>query len=141
MNRTSQEFIRFVVSGLANTGITYLIFWVLQFFLHYSVAFTVAFCSGVPLSYVFNATFVFKTPLELGTALKFPFLYVCQYIYSLSCLAFCVELLGLSRQVAILVVFATGSFLTFWLASALFNGSRRNRWFFRTQRHEGTSKR
>ena len=108
-------FLRFLVGGSVNTIVTYALFLTLSFFLHYSLAYTITFLLGIVLSYGLAATFVFDTGFDRRSALRFPLIYVLQYLYGLGGLSLLIDLLGVSRYAAMLVVIITSIPLNFML--------------------------
>ena len=57
----------------------------------YEAAYIVAFAFGIALAYVVNATFVFRQPMKRRSALRFPLVYVLQFMASLAMLHVAVE--------------------------------------------------
>jgi putative flippase GtrA len=74
------QFARFLVAGTINTITSYGIFVVLLRFMPYLAAYTIAYIVGVLLSYLLLTTFVFHTRRRLTTALRFPLVYIAQYL-------------------------------------------------------------
>ena len=74
------QFARFLVAGAVNTVASYAIFLVLLQFMPYLAAYTIAYVIGVGISYVLLTSFVFRTPRRVATALRFPLVYVAQYL-------------------------------------------------------------
>lgn len=96
--------VRFLVGGALNTALTYLIYLVLQWVMSYQLAFLAAYLSGIVLSYFINASLVFRQPLSWGTALRFPLVYLVQYVLGAILLALLVETLGMDARIAPLAV-------------------------------------
>jgi putative flippase GtrA len=107
------RFARFVIGGGLNTVVGYAVFIALSFVLHYALAFTIAYASGVLLSYWIAAKFVFKTGFAIRSAIRFPFIYIAQYLYGLAALTTLVDIFGLLRPTAMLLVIVTTMPLTF----------------------------
>lgn len=102
------EFARFLISGAINTVTTYLIYVVLVLFLPYPVAYTITTALGILLSYYLNARFVFRQPLRLSAALRYPAVYGIQYVLGMGLLYFLVEVGHLSKFIApLFIVLAT----------------------------------
>lgn len=78
------EFFRFLLVGVSNTLVAYVMFLVLLPFLSYLYAYTLSYCVGVVNSYFMNVLFVFKKKISLHSFLKFPFVYVVQYFLGAS---------------------------------------------------------
>jgi putative flippase GtrA len=102
------EFARFLISGAVNTVTTYLIYVGLVLFLPYPVAYTITTALGILLSYYLNARFVFRQPLRLSAAVRYPAVYGIQYVLGLGLLYFLVEVGHLSKFIApVFIVLAT----------------------------------
>lgn len=78
------EFFRFLLVGVSNTLVAYVVFLLLLPFLPYLYAYTLSYCVGVVNSYFMNVLFVFKKKISLHSFLKFPFVYVVQYFLGAS---------------------------------------------------------
>ena len=112
--------LRFVLAGFANTAVTYTLYLGLLNVLSYRWAFTLAFAAGILLSYLLNAAFVFRKPVALATFLRFPIVYVVQYLAGLLLLAFFVDAMGVPEWLAPALVLGITIPLTYWLARAVF---------------------
>lgn len=94
------EFARFIMVGALNTVLTFLIYAALLRIVRYEAAYTVAFLTGILASYWLNARFVFRSSLNLKTALQYPLVYAAQYIAGLTALYVMVEVLGWNKLIA-----------------------------------------
>ena len=74
------EFARFVAAGLVNTSVTLLLFELLRRAIPYLAAYSLTYLIGIGLSYLLNASFVFKVRKSVRTAASFPLVYVVQYL-------------------------------------------------------------
>jgi putative flippase GtrA len=117
------RFVRFLVGGAVNTLITWALFLVLSDFLHLAVAYTIAYASGIAIAYAIAATFVFGTGFDARSALRFPSVYVIQYLYGLAVLSILIDDLEVPRQAAVLVVIVTSIPLTFILSKHALGGA------------------
>jgi putative flippase GtrA len=120
MNPIAGEFSSFVIVGAINTVLTYMLFLFIQQYTHYWIAYTIAFVVGIVLSYLLNVLFVFKGGHSIGAMLKFPFIYLLQYLYGSLALITIVEALGIAKPIAMLIVIATSVLLTFLLVRLVF---------------------
>ena len=120
---------RFVFVGGANTGLTYLLYLLLNLFLIYEIAFTISFAAGVLFSAFFNARYSFSTGLGLRALLRFSALCLINYYLGLQILIFCVEELHIRQALAPLIVVAIMLPLTFFGSRATLTGqfSKRSR--------------
>ena len=119
----ANEFATFLVVGAINTALTYIVFLLLLGLMHYLAAFTISFVLGIATSYALNARFVFKRKHKIGTMLRFPLIYVFQYIYGSVMLSLLIGMLAMSKPLAMLVVAATSALLTFLLMRHVFQAS------------------
>lgn len=110
------RFIRFLISGAINTLVTYAVFVLLGRWFHHALAYTISYLLGIALSYAMAATFVFRAGVSVRSALRFPLVYVVQYLYGLAALSLLVKRFGVPQNLAMLVVIATSIPLTFLMA-------------------------
>jgi putative flippase GtrA len=122
------QFVRFIVSGAANTGITYLLYLLLLPLLGYLTAYSAAYVIGVVLSYWLNSVFVFRQPMSWRTLLRFPLVYVVQFTLTGALLWLFVDVLGIDERFALLGAIAVTVPVTFLAARlAILSGSGRRR--------------
>jgi len=95
------EFSRFLAVGAVNTATTYALYLVLLDSAAYLFAYSVAYVAGIVLSYFLNALFVFRTKPAIHSALRFPFVYLAQYLLGAAVLWICVERLGVRRELGL----------------------------------------
>lgn len=120
MRFASSRLPRYVVAGLVNTGVTYVIYVLALRIAPYRVAFTVAFVLGIVLSYALNARFVFERRAAWSSFLRFPFVYLAQYLAGLVIVSALVDMLGVDARLAPLVALAVTVPLTYLLTRAVF---------------------
>jgi len=94
--------------------------------LPYLVSYSVAFLFSIFVSYVLNSKFVFKQELELRKAIKYPLVYVNQYVLGALSLYLLVHFLGISKLVAPLLVIVLTIPVTFFLSRRILRGKRSN---------------
>lgn len=116
MRSTKREFASFVFWGAVNSLTSYLIYAVLLRVLPYLAAYSIAYFTGILLSYFLNSRFVFRQELQLRKALKYPLVYVVQYVLGAASLYFLVHFLNLNKLLAPLVVMAMLVPITFLLS-------------------------
>lgn len=100
----NSEFFRFLLVGVSNTLVAYVVFLLLLPFLPYIYAYTLSYCTGVLNSYFMNVLFVFKERMSLRNFIKFPLVYVVQYLLGVSILWLLVGQIGVSPVWAMVVV-------------------------------------
>ena len=98
------EFFRFLLVGISNTSVAYVVFLLLLPFMTYLYAYTLSYCVAVVNSYFMNVFFVFRKKVSLHSFLKFPLVYVAQYFLGASILWALVGQLGLPPAWAMAVV-------------------------------------
>lgn len=113
---TTQQAIRFLLSGGINTAATYFLYLVLLTPLGYRAAYTAAYVAGIALSYVLSTRFVFRVPMSGRSAVKFPLLYLAQYLFGLAILLLSVSWLSIPPTYAALLSIALSVPFTFVLS-------------------------
>ncbi len=116
---------RFLVSGALNTGLTYLLYFALLQFLTYLSAYTLAFVCGILISYILNALFVFKVGISLKSFLRFPLVYLAQYVLGIFLVIILVEYAGVAHWLAPVLAILIVVPLTFILARTVFPSKNR----------------
>lgn len=116
------EFNRFIIAGAVNTLLAYLIYVLLVFFLAYPVAYTLAYISGIFISYYLNSIFVFKREVRLFKALQYPVVYLVQYVLGMLLLSFLVEVCAMNELIAPVVVVLATIPITFILSRFIIKG-------------------
>ncbi|WP_254848764.1 GtrA family protein [Paenibacillus odorifer] len=110
---------KFVISGGINTLFTYLVYLLLLQALSYSMSYTISYISGIFLSYYLNTIFVFKEKVTFRKFLKFPIVYLVQYLINLLMLFVLVEYLNLSKQIVPLIVIVVTIPITYTLSKLI----------------------
>jgi putative flippase GtrA len=96
--------VKFLMTGIINSGLTYLIYLLLLFVLNYRVAYLLSFVSGIAIALVLNSKFVFKTALTLRKASGFVAAYGLQLLVGILVLQLLVEHNTVSTSIAPLCV-------------------------------------
>lgn len=107
---------KFLIVGAINTGLTYSLYFVLQLFLFYQVAYTIAYIVGVLFSYWFNAVFVFRVPPSWVGLMLYPLVYIAQYLLSVIFLTLLVEYFRIQQQFGPLLIVALMIPATFFIS-------------------------
>ena len=113
------QFARFIAAGAINTVASYAIFLALLQFAPYLVAYTIAYAIGIAISYLLMTRFVFATPPRLRTALRFPLVYVAQYLTGSAVIVVLVEAWGVSAPIAAIVAIVASIPVTFLLSRTI----------------------
>lgn len=120
-------FARFLVSGVLNTGITYLLYLGFLQLFSYQIAYTGAFVLGILISYGLNAVFVFKAKIVFRSLIRFPLVYLAQYVLGIVLVAILVEYAGVAAWIAPIFAILVTVPLTFALSRSIFS-TREKRW-------------
>ncbi|WP_430125571.1 GtrA family protein [Paenibacillus solani] len=110
-----KQFIRFAFIGLLNTGITYALYLVFLGFFSYQIAYAVSYISGIIISFFFNTSFVFRSRISILKFLKYPLVYVVQFILNWIVLKISVNYFGIHIKLAPLIVIIISIPVTFAL--------------------------
>lgn len=119
------QFFRFILSGGLNTAITYGIYLLLLQQTSYQISYTIAYVSGIAISYLLNRVFVFREHRGLRSLLLFPLVYVTQYGFGMLILWLWIDMAGLNDKIAPLVVVAMTLPLTYVLSRFVFLGRKK----------------
>jgi len=119
MKFINKEFIRFLVVGLINTISTYLIYLLLLFALSYDISYTLSYLAGIVISYYLNSYYVFKEKISIKKFLKYPIVYVVQYVINLLGLYILVEYLNIPKEVVPLIVIILSIPITYLLSKLI----------------------
>jgi putative flippase GtrA len=97
------NFMKFILVGGINTGITYSLYLLLLLLMPYMPAYTLSYLIGIILSYYLNSKLVFKESISWKKFIKFPIVYVVQYLISTLLLLISVDYLEISDKIALLI--------------------------------------
>jgi len=122
MKSTKHEFIRFIFWGGINTLSGYLIYAFLLHFFAYMICYSISYCLSIFISYFLNSRFVFKERLRLRKALKYPLVYINQYLLGAVSLYLLVQFLKIDKLVAPLFVVLLTIPVTFFLSRRIVRG-------------------
>ncbi len=103
MKYINRPITKYLILGLTNTGLTYLIYLLSLQLFPYLVAYTISYISGIVLSYFFNSILVFKVRLHWKKAIKYPFVYLIQYLLGSVLITISVEYFGIVPSIAALL--------------------------------------
>lgn len=98
------EVFRFLIGGVLNTVVGYGGYLLLLHWIRYEVAYTVSYIVSVTVSYLFSALVVFRQPLSARAALRYPLVYLVQFLLGLVLLKLLIEALHVSAWLAPLLV-------------------------------------
>ncbi|MGA9997619.1 MAG: GtrA family protein [Pyrinomonadaceae bacterium] len=126
MRFVNRDFYRFVFWGAINTLVGYALYLFLLLLLPYLIAYSVAYVFGVFFSYYLNSKFVFKQQLKLSKALKYPLVYVTQYILGAVSLYLMVQRLKINKVLAPTLVVLLTIPITYLLSKTIVSGRTDN---------------
>jgi putative flippase GtrA len=127
MGERFRQFLKFVLVGVANTAVTYLIYRGLLLFLSYYISYSISYVLGIAFSYFCNAVLVFKQPLSWRSFLSYPFVYLFQYLLSLAGTVLLVEVWHVPARYAPLFIIVVSVPVTFVLSRFVFVRRRPSR--------------
>jgi len=117
-----KEYVSFLLCGAANTGLTYALYALFLFFVPYKLSYSLAYVCGIVISYYLNSKFVFKQPVTLAKFLKYPAVYIVQYGLGIIILYVCIDILGVSKWLAPIVVIVISLPVTFVISKLIIKG-------------------
>lgn len=95
------EFLRFLIMGGANTVVAYAVYILLLNWMRYEFAYTIGYAVGIAMAYALSTAFVFRQPLRKRSAMRFPFVYVAQFLVSFIILRVAVEVFHVPQWLAL----------------------------------------
>jgi putative flippase GtrA len=98
-----KQALAFAITGTLSTALMFLIYIGLNKLINYQVSYLIAYVVSVVALYFMNVFFVFKTTVSWKGFLKFPFIYVLQYLVG----AFSLEILirhGIPKDLAPILI-------------------------------------
>jgi putative flippase GtrA len=120
----TKTFLRYLLTGAANTGVTYAAYLLLLLVLPYTWAYTVAFVAGILIAYLLQTRYVFEVGTSWRTFLRFPLVYAVQYAVGAAGLRLLVETGVLPKEIALLATLCVTVPLGFLLSRLLLAGKR-----------------
>lgn len=115
-----QRFLRFIISGGVNTGVSYTCYLALLSVTTYRVSYSFAYVIGMVTAYVLNRVFVFKSHRGAASVFLLPVIYVVQYGIGIGILWLWVDIAGLSQKLGPLAVIALTLPLTYLFTRLVF---------------------
>ena len=107
---------KFVIAGIVNTGLTYVIYLLLLLALDYRMAYVLSFVSGIAIAMALNSQFVFQTQLSIKKAAGFVSAYCFQLVFGILALQLVVEETTVPRTLAPLCVMIVTVPLSFFMS-------------------------
>ncbi|MFC5469674.1 GtrA family protein [Cohnella suwonensis] len=110
--------------GAINTGVTYAIYLLLLLFAPYLLAYSIAYLLGIIISYVLNSKLVFKESLAWSKFLKFPLIYVIQYLLNTVLLLLSVDILNINEKLALVLSIMLTTPITYLLSKRVIQSQK-----------------
>jgi len=104
---------KFLISGVVNTAITYILFLALATLFNTSIAYSLTYAVGIAIAYLLNSFFVFRTGHSRRMAVAVPLSYLIQYFYGLAALNILIQVFRLPGYIAMAIVIASAFPLQF----------------------------
>ena len=123
MKFTDIEFRKFILSGAVNSILTYLIYVVFLQILNYKLAYSFSYLSGIFIAYYFHSRYVFRENLHIKKALQYPLVYIISYAVGISLIYILVDILGINKMIAPLIVVLLVTPISFILSKFVIKGS------------------
>jgi len=98
------KFFKFIGAGVINTVVSYLLYVILVLFLSYQISYAISFVFGIVLSFVLNTKYVFEVERTFKKFVLFPLVYLVQYLLGAFMMNIMVEMVGVNKFFAPLVV-------------------------------------
>jgi putative flippase GtrA len=117
--RSERRGVHFIICGLINTGITYIIYLLLERIVNYQIAYVIAYATGIIFSYWLNTVIVFQTKLAWKKFFKYPLVYLAQYGLSAGLMGIMVTQLHFSKTIAPLVILIITIPITYFLSKLI----------------------
>lgn len=118
------ESVRFLIAGAINTVTSYVIYLALLHAIGYLPAYSAGYAAGVVVSYFLNTRFVFRTAPRLSSFVRFPLVYVAQYLLGGLLLWLGVDVLGIPRELALAFSIAVTVPFTFFASRFVLKAPR-----------------
>lgn len=115
------SFLKFLLAGGINTGVTYAIYLLFLPALGYRLSYGIAYLTGIVISFFLNKNFVFREDRGLRSILLFPLVYVAQYCFNYAIIWVWVEALKLPTTLAPLVAVALAVPVTYLITHWVFH--------------------
>jgi putative flippase GtrA len=109
-----------------NSGLSYLAYLALLKWVSYRWAYSLSYVAGIFLSFVLNSRFVFRVPLRWRKLLRYPAVYIVQYVLGYAVLYAAVGLAGIDSRLGPAVVLAVTVPVSFLLSRRVLGGGNKD---------------
>lgn len=90
--------------------------------MNYNMAYSISYVAGILLSYYLNSVFVFQEKISLRKFIKYPVVYIVQYLINLVLLNILIEYAGLSTKIVPIITIVITIPITFLLTKFIIKG-------------------
>ncbi len=111
-------FLRFIAVGALNTALTFGCYVALVHFVHYQLAYAIAYAAGIVLQFLLHSRLVFRVPMRLANLAGYPPIHVVLYSFGAALLHVLVARMGMDSRIAPLLVIGLSIPLSFVLTRA-----------------------
>jgi len=118
------EFVRFLIAGTANTLLIYLLYLLLLLVANYETAYSVSYLAGIVLAYWLATRYVFRTAWSYRQFVRFPSVYLVQYLSGLALMLLFVEYFAIDERIAPWIIAAVQVPMTFLLSKRIVTPKR-----------------
>ena len=115
-------FPRFLIAGVVNTVLTYVLYLGFLFLMPYVWAYSLTYAIGIGIGYLLNAYWVFQSGPSLGSATAYPFTYALNFILGLSMLWLLVEVIHIPEEIAPILVVVLTVPIMYIVTQSIFSG-------------------
>jgi putative flippase GtrA len=119
MRLFESEFVRFLIAGTANTLLIYLLYLLLLLVANYETAYSVSYLAGIILAYWLATRYVFRTAWSWRQFVRFPSVYLVQYLSGLALMLLFVEYFAIDARIAPWIIVAVQVPMTFLLSKRI----------------------
>lgn len=120
------NFLKFAIVGVLNTAVTYFLYLLLLLFSSYLIAYSLAYLTGIIISYLLNSKYVFKESISPKKFLMFPLVYIVQYVMSSLLLYLSVHYLNVNERIALLISIVLTTPITFVLSKRIISNPKKS---------------
>lgn len=118
-NNTTLQGIRFLIGGITNTLLTYVIYLLLLYMIPYTTAYTLSYAMGIISGFTINTYFVFRSKWNWMKFFSFPLIHIFNYIASMGLLVTSTEILGAPKEISPIIAIIIMLPINFILTRAL----------------------
>lgn len=112
--------LRFVLFGLANTGVTYGLYCLLVFAFPAQLSYMIVYAFGVLLAYIGNARWVFQERIKASSAMIYPLMHLGQYLVTATILQLLLHFFSMSARPSLALAIVIVTPFTFFMNRILF---------------------